>query len=201
MNGMAWRLRRAAVRLRTERVPLKHLLDVHGTGGHGSLLMLMAAPCVLPVPGLGTVMGLGIAALAWAMWCGRTADGLPERVAGLSLPRVWARRVLALLARVYAAASRLARPRLGHVRTLGLRTWIPLMVAWLAVLIILPIPFGNVLPALALMLLGVGLVFLDGLLVALAAAVASLATAFPVALSVAAAGWGPNALRVLLPGS
>jgi len=31
---------------------------------HGTLLLLMAVPCLLPVPGVGTVLGLGTAALA-----------------------------------------------------------------------------------------------------------------------------------------
>ena len=49
------------------------------------------------------------------------------------------------------------------------------MVALMALLIFLPIPFGNVLPALALSILGVGLMFRDGAVVLLALVVASLA--------------------------
>ncbi|MBL8329662.1 MAG: exopolysaccharide biosynthesis protein [Rubrivivax sp.] len=201
MSGMAWRLRRAAVRLREERVEVQHLMEAHGPGGQGAMLMLLAAPCVLPVPGVGSVLGLGIAALAWAMWCGRESNGLPQRVARVTMPRIWARRVLAFLARVYAMSAVMSRPRLSHVASIGVRTWIPLLVAWMAVLIILPIPFGNVLPAIALILLGVGLVFLDGLLIVAAMAAAGLATAFPVALGVAAVVWGPEALGFLMPGS
>lgn len=201
MSRMAWRLRRAAVRLNEERIAIDQLLRAHGPGGQGALLMLLAAPCVLPVPGVGTVLGLGIVALAWAMWCGREVDGLPDRVAKLTMPRLWARRVLALLARVHLWSALLARPRWSQVVAAGLRTWIPCVVAWLAFLIILPIPFGNVLPALALMLLGVGLLARDGVLVAAAVATAGAATAFPVALALGAAMWGTHALDALLPGA
>lgn len=182
MTRLAWRLRRAAVRLQAERVDLQHLMDVHGPGGHGTLLLLLAAPCVLPVPGVGTVLGLGIVALAWAMWCGRAGDALPDRVARLTLPRLWARRVLAFLARVHGAAARWARPRMSGVARAGRRTWIPLLVAWMAFLIILPIPFGNILPALSLILLGVGLSFRDGLLMLASTVAAALATALPLAM-------------------
>jgi hypothetical protein len=123
-RGMPWRLRRAAVSLKAERVAVHDLLLAHGPGGQGALLMLLAAPCVLPVPGVGTVLGIGIAAVAWAMWCGQAADCLPQRVASLSMPQRWARRVLAFLARVYAAAGRVSRPRWGGVATAGLRSWI-----------------------------------------------------------------------------
>jgi hypothetical protein len=200
MSAMSWRLRRAAVRLQSERVELQHLLEAHGPGSQGTMMLLLAAPCVLPVPGVGSVLGWGLVALAWAMWCGRNLECLPERVARVTLPRSWARRVLALLARVYGLSARLSRPRLSHLAQLGTGTWMPLMVAWLAFLIILPIPFGNVLPALALMLLGIGLVFVDGLLIAAAVGAAGLATLFPAALGVAAVVWGTEALGFLMPG-
>ncbi len=198
-HGMPWRLRRAAVSLKAERVALQDLLLAHGPGGQGALLMLLAAPCVLPVPGVGSVLGIGIAAVAWAMWCGRAADCLPQRVASLSMPQRWARRVLALLARVYATAGRVSRPRWGGVAAAGLRSWIPPTVALMALLIVLPIPFGNVLPALALILLGAGLVFDDGLLLLMAAAAAGVATMFPVGLGLAAWFWGADAVRQWLP--
>jgi hypothetical protein len=195
MIRMAWRLRRAAIRLQGERIELRQLLDAHGPGGQGGLLMLLAAACLLPVPGVAAVLGLGIAGMAWAMWRGTDVPCLPEPLVRQTLPRLWARRVLALLARVHEMAARLARPRLPIVFKVGSPSWwLPWLVAWMAVLIVLPVPFGNVLPALALMLLGTGLVFLDGWLVVVAWAAAALATAFPVALVVAAAAWWPASL-------
>jgi hypothetical protein len=89
---------------------------------------------------------------------------------------------------------------MASLASLGTRSWMPLMVAWLAFLIILPIPFGNILPAMSLMLLGVGLVFFDGLLVVAAVAAAALATLFPVTLGVVAVVWGTEALGFLMPG-
>lgn len=200
MNLMSWRLRRAAARLRHEKVELRELVQAHGPGGQGAMMMLLSAPCALPVPGVGSVLGWGLVALAWAMWGGQNLDKLPDRLAKVAMPRVWAQRVLRFLASVYSAASRFSRHRMVALAELGTRSWMPLMVAWLAFLIILPIPFGNVLPALALMLLGVGLVFFDGLLVVAAVVAASLATLFPVALGVVAVVWGPEALAFLMPG-
>lgn len=201
MNHTHWRLRRAAVRLSSERIAVDELLQAHGAGSQGALLMLLAAPCVLPVPGVGSVLGLGIAMLAWTMWRGRDLEALPERVARLTMPRIWARRVLALLARVHALAASVARPRWAAVIHTGSRSWIPPVVAWLAFLIILPLPLGNVLPALALMVLGIGLVSRDGIWVAVSAAVSAVATAYPAALVMAGAAWGGEALSRLLPGA
>ena len=114
------RLRETAAALSEERVSTQTLAHAHGTAAHGTLLLLMAGPCLLPVPGVGTVLGFGIAALAAAMWT--------------------------------AAA-------------IGL----------MAFIVILPIPFGNLLPALAMMLIGLGLVFRDGVVAVLGMITAVLA--------------------------
>lgn len=188
--GIAQRLRDASAGLSQPRVSLSHLADLHGPGAQGTLLMLLAAPCLLPVPGVGTVLGLGIATLALALWRGQAACALPQRVGELQLSLNGARRVLALLAGVYERASRLARHRLPHLAHVAPRSWLAAKVGSMALLIVLPIPFGNVLPALALMLLGLGLVFRDGLAVLLAAGMAAAALMFTAGLGVAAWWWG-----------
>ena len=88
------RLRDAAATMQEERVSMQAMAQAHGPEAHGTLLLLMAMPCLLPVPGVGTVLGLGMAALAVAMWRGHCALRLPQRVAELELPRHWAQRVL-----------------------------------------------------------------------------------------------------------
>lgn len=198
---MAWRLRRAAASIRSETVALSQLAHLHGPGGQGALLLLMAMPCLLPVPGVGTVLGLGLGALALAMWRGQADGALPARVSALELPRPWARRVLALLARLYAASSTVARPRWTTWASRGERTWMPLLVALMALLIVLPIPFGNVLPAVSLMLLGLGLVFVDGGFVLAALAMGGLATLVPMGLVLAGWHWGGEAVMRLVTGA
>jgi hypothetical protein len=48
------RLRVAAAALRADRAPIRVLLDAHGSATHGTLLILLAVPCLLPVPGVGS---------------------------------------------------------------------------------------------------------------------------------------------------
>lgn len=122
-------------------------------------------PCLLPVPGVGTVLGLGVAALEVAMWRGHCAPCLPQRVPELELPRPWAQRVLLGLAFAYALAGRHAKARLSHLASVSRRSATALAVGLMAAIVVMPIPFGNVLPALALMLIGLGLVFRDGVAV------------------------------------
>jgi hypothetical protein len=179
------RLRLAAAALRADRVPVRVLLDAHGPATHGALLILLAVPCLLPVPGVGLVLGLGIAVLAAQMLYGSSELRLPARVAALELPRHVAQRVLGLIASCYAIGGRWMKARLGHLTGDTYRWLVASTAALMAVLIVLPIPLGNFLPAAALIVLGCGLVFLDGLAILLGFATATLAVLFNVAVVVA----------------
>lgn len=186
---IAQRLRDAAESVGGERVTMQTLAQAHGPEAQGTLLLLLAMPCLLPVPGVGTVLSLGIAALSVAMWRGR-GGCLPPRVAALELPGPWARRVLHGLAHAYALAGRHARQRLEALTTARWHPAIAAVVGLMALIVLLPIPFGNLLPSLALVLIGLGLAFRDGLAVALGLAGAGLALLATSGLVLWAWTWG-----------
>lgn len=122
---------------------------------YGSLLILTAAPAV--IPGLGSVAaplsGFAAVLLGCQLAMGRPEPWLPERwrerLQGVSTLRRAEDRVLALAARWNLTAVP-PMPR----RVAGLAA------AWAGFLLLLPlavIPFSNTLPALALAALGAGL--------------------------------------------
>lgn len=187
---IAHRLRVAAADLQGERVSMRALAQAHGPDAHGTLLLLLAMPCLLPLPGVGTVLGLGMVALAVAMWRGHGDPGLPQRVAELELPRHWARRVLEGLASAYETAGRHARARLSRLAGPAWRSVVAAAVGSMATLIVLPIPFGNLVPALALMFIGLGLVFRDGVAVVLGLVGAGLALCATAGLVLMVGTWG-----------
>lgn len=184
------RLRDAAAALQDERVSMRTMAQVHGPDAHGTLLLLLAMPCLLPVPGVGTVLGVGMAALAVAMWRGHGAPCLPQRVAELELPLRWARRVLVGLASAYAVAGRCARTRWSHLALAGRRSATALAVGSMAAIVVMPIPFGNLLPAVALMFIGLGLVFRDGVAVILGLLMSGVALVVTTGLLLMAWAWG-----------
>lgn len=189
------RLRDAAGALSDQRVNLQSLADAHGHAALGSLLVLLAAACSTPVSGAGMVLGFGIAALCAALWQGRESVRLPSRIGALQMPTAWARRVLLALARLYGFFGRWSRPRWAWVEHNWTRRWLAAKAMVMAVIVILPIPMGNIAPSIALVLLGLGLVFRDGIVMlasALASWIALAATGAIVAL-----GW--HALVAVLP--
>ncbi|MBT9490967.1 MAG: exopolysaccharide biosynthesis protein [Paucibacter sp.] len=190
--ALSARLRSAALTLPAEGVSLQQLAAAHGPAAQGTLMILLAAPCLLPVPGVGSVLGLGLLAMAMALWRGNSAEsgGLPRRVAEFNLPSLWAARVLRLLARFYATSGRLTRPRLQSLSDGSSQRWLAAKAGTMAALIVLPIPLGNLFPALALMLLGLGLVARDGVAILAGMLMAVISILFSVAVVCAAWLWG-----------
>lgn len=192
------RLREAAAGLGTEPVTLAQMAALQGPAALGSLLVLLAAPCVLPVPGVGNVMGLALMMLALPMWRGDRISALPAGVAGFAMPARWARRALLLMAGLYALAARLSRSRRQRpggaapqpTQQPGPRPWLAAHVALMGALIFLPLPLGNVLPALSLALLGLALALHDRLLMLGALAAGLLAWVYTAALGLAVWAWG-----------
>ncbi|MEO8311624.1 MAG: exopolysaccharide biosynthesis protein [Caldimonas sp.] len=199
-SPIAQRLRDAAAALPAGPVSIGSLAQAHGSAAHGSLLLLMAAPCLLPVPGVGTLLGVGIAVLAAAMWRGDAVQCLPRRVADFEMSRPWAQRVLRLLASTYAMASRFSKVQFSPLGSADRRPWIAATVGLMALIVVLPIPFGNMLPALAMMFIGLGLVFRDGVVIAMGCATAGLALLLTVGLVSMVWVWGSDwAMRWVLP--
>lgn len=175
---LAKRLHDAADGLMTERVSVQELAAAHGAAAQGAWLILLALPCALPVPGAGTVLGLGLMLLAWRMWLGHAPETLPHRVARMEMSRDRATHVLQTLARFHGWGARWSQSRLTALVDGRIQSWAPLFIGLMALLIVLPIPFGNLLPAVAVALLGLGLVHRDGVMVALSFVAATLATGY-----------------------
>lgn len=189
--GLAQRLRAASVSASGGlRLSLRGLLQLHGEASGAVLLMLMALLSTTPIAGAGTVLSLGLFALAWAWLRGHDSLVLPERLAGLQLSATWTRRCLHSLAWTYERAERWLRPRwraLSHARArCGWALWIALMAA----LIFLPLPLGNLLPGTSLMLLSLGWLFKDGLVLLLSAATGLAGLGYAVSMGhLAVAAW------------
>ena len=152
------------------RLSLRELLHLHGDGSGAVLLMVMALLSTVPIAGAGTVLSFGMLALAWAWLRGRDTMHLPDRLAQLTLNATWTRRCLHGLAWTYERADRWLCPRwqaLCHARS---RFWWAMWIGLMAVLILLPLPLGNVLPGLSLILLSLGWLFRDGLAMLVSAA-------------------------------
>lgn len=162
------------------------LLALHGRGSQAVLLLVVSLLCVLPLSGVGTVLSLLLFAMAWR-WPHPRGAVVPGRLASFRLDVVWSRRCLRALAWLHERAGRRLRRRWRLMRHPAAFGWWRVWIAVMAALIFLPLPFGNLLPGLSLVLLGMGWMYRDGLLLMLS---------LPAGLGAIAFGWFSGALIV-----
>lgn len=170
---LAQRLRCAANRHRIEgdlKLSLQDLMQLHGEASLAVLLMLLAVVSILPVAGAGSVMSLGIWAVAWSWVRQRDTVQLPQGLGKLVLNARWAGRCLRGLAWLYEQSHRWMRPRWTSWSGARTRLWWGLWMGLMGLVIFLPLPMGNVLPSLSLVLLSLGWVYRDGLALLLSTA-------------------------------
>ncbi|MBK1613839.1 ABC transporter permease [Rubrivivax gelatinosus] len=145
-----------------ERIAVGDLLAALGDRALAALLFVFAFPNVLPMPpGTSAVLGAPLVFLAAQLAFGR-APWLPAVIASRSMTRA---DFAALVARVgpwLARAERLLRPRLSLLAAPPMEYAIGLLCLLLALVLVLPVPLGNMLPALAVSLLALGVLERDG---------------------------------------
>ena len=165
------------------------LLDGLGSAGVPLAVVLLALPSLLPIPVLptGTVAGTLLILIGVEFGLGARRLRLPGVLLRIGLPRdalaAVFRRALPLVERV----ERWLRP--GRVRWLtgaAARPLLGLSIVLLGFSLILPVPFGNPPPGIALILLGLGLLARDGAAVLVGLCLGLLALAWVVAISAGA---------------
>ena len=147
----------------SERITLQEVLDGVKSRARATLLILFALPNLLPgIPGTSAITGLPLVVLAMQMLLG-SGVWLPGFIARRSFLRSdligAVLRVQPYLQRV----ERVLRPRLTYLASAQLQRIVGAICLGLAVLIMLPIPLANFLPAVAIILIGLGMLEDDGL--------------------------------------
>ncbi|WP_431860296.1 exopolysaccharide biosynthesis protein [Azospirillum sp.] len=146
-----------------ERITLGDLVRILGDRAFGAMVLLLAIPNVLPVPGLSTVTGLPIVLIAAQLMFGRAQPWLPRRLAAASMEREGFLHVLRRAhPRMQWIEDRLLRARLPALTSPVAERFIGAAMVVLAAVLALPIVFGNQPPAFALALLALGLIEKDG---------------------------------------
>lgn len=150
-----------------ERISVGDLLAALGDRAIGALMFFFAAPNILPVPpGVSTLLGAPLLFLSAQLMLGMR-PWLPGVVTRRSLSRedlaTLVRRIVPWLAR----AEKLLKPRLPVLVRPPVEYVVGLVCLVLAAVLMLPIPLGNTLPALAISLLALGVLERDGAWIAL----------------------------------
>jgi len=149
-------------------VNVGELVDTMSERGFGYLLVALSLPAAFPIPAAGYTVpfALLIIGLAFQIIAGRSSPILPQRVCGKSIsPKMVAfikKRGIPLLRRI----ERFSKPRLERLNERRLfRFLVGMVILLVALVMLMPIPGTNTIFALAILLMGFGLVNNDGLFI------------------------------------
>ena len=133
------------------------------------LLVLFSLPFTtpIPLPGISSLFGIGIAAIGFAQMLGKTPV-LPARVRRIRCSPGFLARVVAGTARLLARLRSVLKPRwiwLAEHRALRIVSGCIIGISGLLLALPLPIPFSNAIPAYVILLTSIGLIERDGLII------------------------------------
>lgn len=145
-----------------ERVSIADLLVALQDRTLAALLLIFALPNVIPVPpGTSALLGAPLMFLATQLALGMR-PWLPRIITARSMPRAHFASLIARAAPWLARAERLLRPRGSVLCRPPAEYRVGLVCLLLSLIVFLPIPLGNMLPALAICLMALGILERDG---------------------------------------
>ena len=145
------------------RVAISDVVDALGDRSFAPVMILLAVPNAIPfIPGSSTVLGLLLALVAVQLVIGRRRIWLPERLNRWSFDREGFRRVIAKVMPWLLRFERMARPSYWPATYRLAERLAGAIAIVLSLMIMLPIPFANGVPAIAICLLALGISERDG---------------------------------------
>jgi len=139
------------------------VLNAFGDRAFGALMLLFAAPNVLPLPpGMSAVLGAPLLIITAQLMLGRSTLWMPRFICDRSISRDFFALVTAKLGPVLHRAERFLQPRMSVLLLPVPERIVGAACLLLAVILFLPIPFGNIPPAFAIAAFALGILERDG---------------------------------------
>lgn len=148
-------------------------------------MFIFAVPNAIPVPpGVSAVLGAPLIFLSFQLMIGRR-PWLPRVITDRSLSRVDFEKVVDLATPWLAKAERLMRPRFEFLAAPPAEYVVGAICLLLSIILFLPIPLGNMLPAFTICVLALGVLERDGAWIAIGVgcAIAAVVIVWGVALA------------------
>lgn len=145
------------------RLSVGQLITALGDRGLIGLMLILAVANIIPnPPGTSSVLGMPMLYLAWQMMRGEQ-PWLPKLLADRSFDIAHFRAVISRAMPYLEKLERLLRPRLIAVSSPTAMAFLGCVCLFLATVLVLPIPFGNLLPATAIAIISIGALERDGI--------------------------------------
>lgn len=183
-----------------ETIRLGDLIQSLGSRAFGPTLLLCALPEALPLPvaGVSAIIGTPLFIFSLQLLLGYRAPRIPKWLSKREFRRKDFEKAIHYVLRYLARFEKVVRPRWQFATTPVVERLLGLLFLILAFVIMLPIPLGNMLPAIAIVVISLGLIEADGVLVVMGT-IASLIILVVMASAIAALfSWSLQWIRQFL---
>ncbi|WP_457299598.1 exopolysaccharide biosynthesis protein [Phyllobacterium sp. P5_D12] len=165
------------------RISFDDILDALSERSFGALMILFAALNLVPLPpGTSTIFGIPLVLLSIQMLLGFEKPWFPAFMRRKSMQVETYRRFIARLEPMLVRFEKLARPRYWFVPQMIVERVVSIVALLMSLIVILPVPLINQLPALSIVLLAIGLGEQDGVWLGTGLLVAALAAGIAIGL-------------------
>jgi hypothetical protein len=154
-----------------ERIDLRDVIDGMGERAFSGILFVCALPEALPLPiaGISAIISIPLMIVSAQLVLGFRKPWLPSWVANRSFKRQDVEKVVSKILTILEKYESIIRPRWKFVTTPPARRILGLILVILGFIIALPIHFGNMLPAIIVVVISLGLIEEDGIVIILGA--------------------------------
>jgi hypothetical protein len=158
-------------------ITIEEMMTVMGSSSIAFTILILSLPALTPLPGpFGMVFGSCLALISLQITAGAEHLQLPRFIRKRRLSAATVIFIVRYTAPMIARVERVLRPdRLGALTGREAQILLGIPIFFLAIAIALPIPFGNILPVLALVIIAAALLERDGLATLIGVGVAVLA--------------------------
>lgn len=152
------------------RLTLGEIVEAFGERGFGALILIIALVSLFPwPPGSKAILSVPIILLSLELAFQRDSVWLPRWTLKRGMDRKTFGRALGRVIRPIRFVERLSRPRMHYLTGEIADVVTGLVCVFLAVMMALPVPFGDLLPGVTLIVLGLGVMQRDGVAIIIGA--------------------------------
>lgn len=147
----------------SQSISVADVLNAFGDKAFGALMLMFAAPNILPLPpGTSAVLGAPLLFVTAQLMMGRPSLWMPKVICERGIPRDGFSTLTSKLTPLLQRSERYLKPRLTGLLNPAAERIVGALCLLLAIILFLPIPFGNIPPALAISAFALAILERDG---------------------------------------
>lgn len=159
------------------RITLREIAEAMDERSFGAFLLVFSIPNLIPLPpGATLILGMPLIFISWQIVAGRNKIWLPQRLANYTLDKKTVQKIVRRSEPWLKWMEAWVRPRHWPLTSPLLERVFGIYILFMSIIVVVPIPFGNWLPAFAIATIGLAHTEHDGNCLAIGSIIGIIAT-------------------------